>query len=67
MDLVRQMPAEHKIVLVKAWNEWGEGNHLEPDRKFGRQYLEVIREELLSSNRELVRQSYNQGMLVPSP
>ena len=39
-------PAEHRLIFVKSWNEWAEGNHLEPDLKFGRQYLEVLREEM---------------------
>lgn len=33
---------ERKIVLIRAWNEWGEGNHLEPDLKYGKGYLEAI-------------------------
>jgi len=40
---------EEKIVFINAWNEWGEGNHLEPDLKRGRGYLEATREALLSS------------------
>jgi hypothetical protein len=31
------------ILLVKSWNEWAEGNHLEPDREFGREWLEELR------------------------
>lgn len=38
---------EHNIVLIKSWNEWAEGNYLEPDRVWGRQYLEVIKQALL--------------------
>ena len=47
LDRVRDAPREHRIVFVKSWNEWAEGNHLEPDLKFGLRYLEVLREELL--------------------
>lgn len=34
---------ENKLCFVKAWNEWGEGNHLEPDLKWGKSFLEVIK------------------------
>ena len=30
--------------------EWGEGNHLEPDQRYGRLYLEGLREALRSVN-----------------
>ncbi len=40
-------PYERKILFVKSWNEWAEGNYLEPDLKFGRAYLEVVRDEVL--------------------
>lgn len=36
-------PHEENIVFLKAWNEWGEGNYLEPDLKYGRSYLEALR------------------------
>jgi lipopolysaccharide biosynthesis protein len=29
------------LLFINAWNEWGEGNHLEPCQKWGRKYLEA--------------------------
>lgn len=43
---VADHPPQERIVFLKAWNEWAEGNHVEPDQKWGRAWLEVVREEL---------------------
>lgn len=39
---------KHKILFVKSWNEWAEGNYLEPEREFGSKFLEVFREEIIN-------------------
>lgn len=38
-------PAE-KFVIIKSWNEWAEGNYLEPDQKHGTAYLETFQKAL---------------------
>jgi lipopolysaccharide biosynthesis protein len=43
LSTLEPLPADRRLLFVKAWNEWGEGNHLEPDLKFGHQYLEVLK------------------------
>lgn len=46
IELAQQLPSGRRFVFIKSWNEWAEGNYLEPDRKFGAKYLEVIRDEI---------------------
>ena len=42
----------NEFTFVNAWNEWGEGMHLEPDEKYGYGYLEAL-EKALSDYREI--------------
>jgi lipopolysaccharide biosynthesis protein len=44
INAVSSKPPERRLVFLKAWNEWAEGNHLEPDRQTGCQYLDVLRD-----------------------
>jgi hypothetical protein len=45
-DVINHKPHDKKLVFLKSWNEWAEGNYMEPDLKYGRKYLEVLNEEL---------------------
>lgn len=37
---------QENLLFVKSWNEWGEGNYMEPDIKFGKGYIEYLRKAL---------------------
>jgi len=43
---IEKKPTENKIVFLKSWNEWGEGNYMEPDLKFGLKYLESLKDAI---------------------
>ena len=46
VDLVKEKDPEHQIIILKSWNEWGEGNYVEPDQEFGHGWLDAIHEAL---------------------
>ena len=43
IEINSKKPEEKNIIIIQSWNEWGEGNHLEPDLKYGLGYLEAIK------------------------
>ena len=47
LDLIKDKKPEHKIVFLMSWNEWAEGNYIEPDMKYGHGYLNVLKNRLL--------------------
>ena len=48
LSLIAHKSIERRFLMVKSWNEWAEGNYLEPDLRNGRKYLEALREALTS-------------------
>jgi hypothetical protein len=46
INLIKNKPEEHKILFLMSWNEWGEGNYMEPDLRFGKEYINILREVL---------------------
>jgi hypothetical protein len=44
VKLIETRPEEEKIIFIKSWNEWAEGNYLEPDIKYGRDLLDAIKD-----------------------
>lgn len=46
VDVLKNRPLDKRLVFLKSWNEWAEGNHLEPDLRFGTRFLEVVADTL---------------------
>lgn len=43
-DIYKFRDSEENLIFIKAWNEWGEGNYLEPDLKYGKKFIEATKE-----------------------
>lgn len=50
IDVVRKK--RNKLVLLKSWNEWGEGNYMEPDSRFGQGFIDALRRAIDESNED---------------
>ena len=50
LDVVRKK--RNKLVLLKSWNEWGEGNYMEPDSRFGQGFIDALRRAIDESNED---------------
>ncbi len=46
IDVVKDKPKEEQLIFIKSWNEWGEGNYMEPDLEFGDGYIKALRKAI---------------------
>lgn len=47
-DIVAHKDEQHRIVFLKSWNEWGEGNYMEPDLQYGKGYINALKQAMNS-------------------
>jgi len=40
---LQQRDREKRLLFIKSWNEWAEGNYLEPDQLYGKEWLTAVR------------------------
>ena len=57
-DVIADRPAADRLIFLKSWSEWAEGNHLEPDLRDGPAYLQVVA-EVKKDCRSKIRQKVN--------
>lgn len=48
--LISAKDPEHQILFLRSWNEWAEGNYVEPDLRFGHGYIEALKFALSNPN-----------------
>lgn len=44
LDAIRNKPINRQILFLKSWNEWGEGNYMEPDITNGRGFINALKD-----------------------
>jgi hypothetical protein len=47
VELVEKKNKENRLIFLKSWNEWAEGNYVEPDLKWGDKFLKAIKRQVL--------------------
>ena len=52
IEFATAAPPEEQIVMIKSWNEWAEGNYVEPDTEYGLARLEAVAREVHRARRD---------------
>lgn len=47
LNMVESKPMDMRFIFLKSWNEWAEGNHMEPDLKYGNRFLEALKSVII--------------------
>ena len=47
LEVIKDKQPEHSILFLRSWNEWAEGNYVEPDLKYGHGFLDAIHNAIL--------------------
>lgn len=47
LNYVSEKQPDHRIIFLRSWNEWAEGNYMEPDLRFGHGYLDALRDSIV--------------------
>ena len=47
---IQHKPYDKRFIVMKSWNEWAEGNYVEPDLKYGHGYLDALKHVLLQDS-----------------
>lgn len=56
LHYIKDKPVDKQIVFVKSWNEWGEGNYMEPDMEFGKGRIKALKDAISEVKQEVEKE-----------